>query len=196
VGRLARLLAVRIGKDEAFCRDIEKAAAWHDLGKLSIPNHIILKRARLKPEQIMAMQEHTKHGAQLLSEQPVEHSAIRMAVGVARSHHERWDSHGYPDSLKGEEIPEAARMTSLAEVFDALTHKRPWRGPMSASDAIELIAANRGTQFDPHLADQFVGLVRELVRAHGTDLDAFLVQGSHSSALVELRKDILRRSSQ
>lgn len=195
VGRLSRLLAAKLDKPEAFCRDIEKAGAWHDIGKVAVPDAIIRSPARLAPHDREAMQDHAVLGAQLLAEQGAHHAAIQMAVSVARSHHERWMGGGYPDGLVADAIPEPARIVALAESFDAMTHKRAWRPAIPVLDAINIIAAERGKQFDPVFTDAFVQLTRELFDTHGDRLDSFLAEGTHVSPTLKIRSAIRRRAT-
>jgi len=194
VGALAAHLARRLGKETAFCRTIEIAAALHDVGKTGLPDSLVLKRGRLEPHQREAMKEHAETGWRLLSEQKLEHPVLTMGAVIAKHHHEHWDGNGYPSGLIGDAIPIEARICGLAEVFDALTHKRPWRAAQSVDKALLVIESLRGYQFDPSLTDAFVAMVRQLVEEHGSGLDTYLGQKAQKSALLTTRKALLERS--
>jgi putative two-component system response regulator len=126
-------------------------------------------------------------GADILAQSNVAH--LKMAEEIARFHHEHWDGGGYPFGLAYSAIPIAARITALADVFDAMTHPRPHRDESSAYDALAAIAALRGKQFDPELTDLFRALVLRLQREVG-DLDAYLGQAAHESAFIQARRKI------
>jgi putative two-component system response regulator len=116
---------------------------------------------------------------------------LELAAQIAKHHHERWDGNGYPDRLSGEAIPFAARLTALAEVFDALTHERHHRSAWSTRDALAHIASQRGKQFDPKMTDIFIKLIRDLQSTH-EDLDVFLAEGARESRLLIAHKQITR----
>jgi putative two-component system response regulator len=140
------------------------------------------------------MKEHAETGWRLLSEQKLEHPVLTMGAVIAKHHHEHWDGNGYPSGLIGDAIPIEARICGLAEVFDALTHKRPWRAAQSVDKALLVIESLRGYQFDPSLTDAFVAMVRQLVEEHGSGLDTYLGQKAQKSALLTTRKALLERS--
>ena len=138
-----------------------KSALLHDVGKIKIRDDILLKNSRLSDEELANMQLHSLYGKRLLEslqDKVPNQTFLDYAKVMAHRHHERWDGTGYPDGLKGEQIPLQARMMSLADVYDALISKRPYKEPMSHEDAMSIIAAGRGTQFDPDLTDLFIGL--------------------------------------
>jgi len=114
---------------------------------------------------------------------------MQMAEEIARHHHEWWDGTGYPARLSGTAVPLAARITALADVYDALTHKRPYKGPWSTEDALAEIARLKGRQFDPELTDRFLVLVPKLKVQHG-DLDAYLGQAALKSQFLQARSRI------
>jgi putative two-component system response regulator len=144
--------------------DIEaflKSALLHDVGKIKIRDDILLKKARLTDEELIDMKLHSLYGKSLiesLQNKVPNQTFLEYAKILAHRHHERWDGTGYPDGLKGEEIPLQARMMTIADVYDALISKRPYKKAVSHEEAIKIIIAGRGTQFDPDLTDMFVSL--------------------------------------
>ncbi|HXF47646.1 MAG TPA: HD domain-containing phosphohydrolase [Burkholderiaceae bacterium] len=187
VGRLAALLAHEFGCDEQTCFMIDLAARLHDIGKIGIPDGILLKPDRLSNAERQIMQTHTTVGAELLAKSDVPH--LQMAEEIARFHHEWWNGSGYPFGIGGTAIPVAARITALADVFDALTHRRPYKEAWPVARALEEIARLRGEQFDPHLADLFLALIPRLQREVG-DLDEYLAQAARQSPFIQARQKI------
>jgi putative two-component system response regulator len=154
VGALARRVAEALDLGSQFAALIRETAALHDVGKIVIPDSILRKPGPLTAEEVAVMRTHTTVGAEMFG--TVSHSeTIAMAASIARSHHERWDGTGYPDGLAGEEIPIAARIVAVADVYDALVTNRPYRGALSQAEAIGEINAGRGSQFDPQVVDAF-----------------------------------------
>ncbi len=187
VGRLAALLAAEHGCDEHTQFMVDLAARLHDIGKIGIPDGILLKPDRLNPEERRMMETHTTVGAELLAQSNVPH--VQMAEEIARHHHEWWDGTGYPAGLAGENIPLTARLTALADVFDALTHRRPYKEAWPIARALEEIAYMRGHQFDPQLTDLFLKLVPRLQREYG-DLDEYLAENARQSPFIQARQKI------
>ncbi|HEU0203233.1 MAG TPA: HD domain-containing phosphohydrolase, partial [Burkholderiaceae bacterium] len=187
VGRLASLLAAKYGVDENTCFLIDLAARMHDIGKLAVPDALLLKPGRLTPEERAIMETHATAGADLLAKSDIPQ--MYVAEEIARHHHERFDGTGYPARLKGAMIPLAARITSLADVFDALTHVRPYKHAWPIDEALGEITALRGQHFDPELTDLFLALVPRLLRMHG-DLDAFLGQDARHSPFIRARRQL------
>jgi HD-GYP domain-containing protein (c-di-GMP phosphodiesterase class II)/CHASE2 domain-containing sensor protein len=157
---LCERLALAIGMPAADAELLRHAAALHDVGKLGIPDRVLRKPGVFDADERAVMETHTAIGADILagSGSPL----IRLAATIARSHHERWDGHGYPDGLRGEEIPLAARIATVCDVFDALLSVRPYKPAWTLSEALAELTAQRGRQFDPALVDAFVALVPEL----------------------------------
>ena len=151
VGHLAALLARGVGLSEAEVDLIGRAAPLHDVGKIGIPDSILLKPARLTIKERRIMQTHVTIGAAMLAggRSPL----VQTAERIARSHHERWDGKGYPDGRAREDIPMAARIVGLADFLDALTHNRPYRPAWSVGKTFAAIVKNRGTHFDPTVVD-------------------------------------------
>ncbi|HQR19379.1 MAG TPA: HD domain-containing protein [Burkholderiaceae bacterium] len=187
VGRLASILGKEIGLEDDVCFLIDLAARLHDIGKLVVPDAILLKPGKLTPGEREIMQTHTTAGADILAKSNVPQ--MHIAEEIARHHHERWDGTGYPTKLAGTAIPIAARVSALADVFDALTHKRPYKEAWKVSDALAEIASLKGKQFDPELTDIFLELVPRLQREHG-DLDEFLAVEAKNSPFIKARKQI------
>lgn len=187
VGKLASLLAHEFGCDEETCYMIELAARLHDVGKIGVPDAILLKPEKLNDAERQIMRTHTTVGAELLSKSAIPH--MQMAEEIARYHHEWWNGSGYPSNLSGSAIPLAARITALADVFDALTHKRPYKIAWPIDSALDEISQLKGVQFDPQLTDLFVVLVGRLRRDH-LELDAFLGQAAYASPFLQARSRI------
>ena len=187
VGRLSSLLAAEYGVDEHTCFLIDLAARMHDIGKLAVPDSILLKPGRLNREERAIMETHATAGADILAESKVPQ--MYVAEEIARHHHERFDGTGYPARLSGSMIPLAARIASLADVFDALTHVRPYKPAWSLDDAMREIVHLRGKHFDPELTDLFLALVLRLRLEHD-DLDAFLGQEARHSPFIRSRREL------
>jgi putative two-component system response regulator len=171
VGALAKELALKKGMDEEMCNLIDLSARLHDIGKLRVPDSILLKPGKFTTEERAIMQEHCSHGWELIGEGGL--AQLFVAQEIALNHHERWDGNGYPNRRSGNMIPLAARITSLVDVFDALTHRRCYKEAWTLEDAMREIASLRGKHFDPELTDLFLKLIPELQAKHG-NLDAYL----------------------
>jgi putative two-component system response regulator len=132
------------------------AAPLHDLGKVAVPDAILLKPGKLTPEEFDLMKTHTEIGGELLagSHWPV----LQLAEVIARTHHERWDGTGYM-GLKGEAIPLCGRVVSVTDVFDALTHERPYKRAWSLEESLSELRGLAGKAFDPQVAEMFLGMV-------------------------------------
>jgi putative two-component system response regulator len=156
VGRAAALIASRLGLPEDEVSLLRRAAPLHDVGKIGIPDRILLKRGPLTTEERGRMRMHAPIGAAILSEGSSR--LLRMGEVIARTHHERWDGVGYPEGLAGEEIPLVGRVTAVADVFDALTHDRPYKGAWPVGEAVEEIRRMSGSQFDPRVVESFAEL--------------------------------------
>jgi putative two-component system response regulator len=152
VGRVAALIARILGLDDATVRLLRLAAPLHDLGKIGIPDRILLAPRKLEPEEFEEMKHHTVIGSRILAGSSSDF--LRLAERIALHHHERWDGHGYY-GLVGGDIPLAARIVAIADVFDALTHERPYKSAWPVDKAVEEISRGRGTHFDPAVVDAF-----------------------------------------
>jgi putative two-component system response regulator len=153
VGRTAGFLAESLGVDRAEVELITRAAPLHDIGKIGIPDQILLKPGKLTPEEFEVMKRHCSIGAEILA--GGRSSLIQMAEEIALHHHERWDGTGYPAGLKEDSIPLAARVVGLADVFDALTHSRPYRAAWPLDAVLSALYHQAGAHFDPAVVDAF-----------------------------------------
>ena len=151
--------------DEGTCDLLRGAAPLHDVGKIGIPDRVLLKPGRLTPEEFDVMRTHTTIGAQILGRGQSE--LMRMAEEIALNHHERWDGTGYPRGLQGEAIPLVARLVAVANVFDALTHDRPYRRAWPLEEVRAEIARQSGRHFDPRIAQAFLGLASAGISSPG-----------------------------
>ncbi|HET9953387.1 MAG TPA: two-component system response regulator [Polyangiaceae bacterium] len=169
MSHIARLIALSVGLGEAESELILHASPMHDIGKIGIPDRILLKPGPLDPEEWEMMKRHTVIGAEILGDHPSE--LIRMARLVALRHHERWDGKGYPDGLRGEQIPIAARVVAIADVFDALLSVRPYKRAWSVEDTLAKLSAESGHHFDPTVVNAFLRILPECleVRARYRD---------------------------
>lgn len=154
------LLARAAGVPDQQARLLVEAAPMHDVGKIGIPDRILLKPGKLDPDEWEIMKSHARIGAEIIGEH--ESDLLRLARTVAMNHHERWDGAGYPQGLAGEAIPIEGRIVTLADVYDALTSERPYKRAWSATEAADYIRDQRGKAFDPKLTDLFLGLLPEI----------------------------------
>jgi len=159
VGRAAALVARELGLPNADVALIERAAGLHDLGKVGVPDSILLAPRKLSPQEFEVVKTHTVIGANILAGSPSP--LLKMAERIAWAHHERWDGSGYA-GLAGEDIPLVGRITTVVDVFDALTHERPYKRAWPVDEAVAEIAAQRGRQFDPQVSDAFLSVHEEL----------------------------------
>ncbi|MGD9952897.1 MAG: HD domain-containing phosphohydrolase [Burkholderiales bacterium] len=158
-GRHAEIL------DDAAIEVLYKSAPLHDIGKVGIPDRILLKPGKLTPEEFEVMKSHTTLGrdaiiaAEKLLDEPT--SFLQSAREIAHYHQEKWDGSGYPEGLKGEEIPLAARLMAVADVYDALISKRVYKPAFTHEESVRIIVAGRGTHFDPEMVDAFLAIAGE-----------------------------------
>ena len=157
VGEVSKKVALKLGMSEVLAERVRVASRLHDIGKIAIPDEILLKPGKLTPEEYEQMKQHTLIGAQILSKS--SSIMIRLACQIALSHHERWDGKGYPNGLFGEHIPIEARIVAIADVFDALTHVRPYKRAWTREEALREIQKAAGTQFDPWVVKAFLEVV-------------------------------------
>jgi putative two-component system response regulator len=156
VGQMAALLAQEIGLSDAQVALIRRAAPLHDVGKIGIPDSVLLKLGKLTDEEFALVKTHTTIGARILSGS--HFSLLRLAEEIAFSHHERWDGSGY-EGIVGDTIPLAGRIVAIADVFDALTQKRPYKAAWPIGDAVAEIERQRSRQFDPVIVDAFMKVI-------------------------------------
>ncbi len=183
VGRYARIIGEELGLSDGHLELLELAAQLHDVGKIGIPDAILLKPGKLTPEEFDIMQRHCGFGKRIVDCLPaceveiirghadlgakiidnVRSPILNMAKRIALTHHERWDGSGYPMGLSGEDIPLEGRITAVADVFDALSSSRTYKAAFSLTKCFEILEEGRGTQFDPDVLDAFFARSKELV---------------------------------
>ena len=153
----SRIIALAYGYTEKEADNLFHAAPMHDIGKIGIPDSIMLKPGKLTEEEFEIMKQHSEIGAQILS-----HSdSTKLAQGVALYHHERWDGTGYPKGIPSQQLPLITRIVAVVDVFDALVSKRPYKEAWSHEDALEAISSGSGTQFDPNVVEVFIKLYHD-----------------------------------
>lgn len=161
MGRYCALLAEKIGWSEARCDLLRMAAPLHDVGKIGIPDSILLKPGALTTDERTEIQRHAEIGHEILKDS--DSPLLDMAARIALSHHEHWDGNGYPKGIAGEDIPVEGRMAAIADVFDALTSDRVYRPAMTVEKALTIMSDGRGTHFDPTLLDVFFDSIVEVL---------------------------------
>lgn len=187
VGKFAAAIAKELGFNANYCRQLELAAQLHDVGKIGIPDSILLNPGKLSREQFDIMKQHCLLGCQIIEPiaqsgegalrkntrgqfmTSVESPLLGLAANIARTHHEKWDGTGYPDGLKGEEIPIEGRITSVADVYDALCSERPYKPKFPREKCLEIMLSERTTRFDPRVLDVFfdqLDLIDRIEREH------------------------------
>lgn len=155
------LLAKRAGVDDYVAEMLRIASPMHDVGKIGIPDHILLKPGRLTSDEFTVMKQHAEIGYRILCDSDSE--LMKLAASVAHTHHEQWNGSGYPRGLHGESIPIEGRIAAIADVFDALTSTRPYKRAWSIDDAVAHMRAGRGQHFDPMLVDLFLDGLDEVL---------------------------------
>lgn len=161
MSRYSAAIARQMGLGERVSEYILYAAPMHDVGKIGIPDHILLKPGPLTAEEWEIMKTHTVIGARILSGSTT--GFLRLGEVVALTHHERWDGTGYPQGLKGKEIPLAGRIVAIADVFDALLSRRPYKEPFPLDKSLAIIREGRGKHFDPAVVDAFEAVLDEIL---------------------------------
>lgn len=169
IGRLTALVGSELGLPRAQLQHLDLAASMHDVGKIGIPDQILLKPGPLDDEERSIMQRHTLLGADILDGSDA--AALQMARRIALSHHERWDGAGYPHGLSGRKIPVEARIVSVVDFFDATMSDRPYRPAMDRRDVIDLMKSERGRHFDPEILDTFLA-IQPKVESARKEIDA------------------------
>jgi len=157
---------------DSFFENVYHAAPLHDIGKVAIPDEILLKPGKLTTEEFEIMKTHSTIGAETLEIALAcdkLNNFVSTSVSIARSHHERWDGSGYPDGLSGNDIPLAARIMAVADVYDALRSKRPYKEPFSHEESVRIIQSEAGTHFDPALVQAFMDGQEDLEQFHQDD---------------------------
>ncbi|MBV1877933.1 MAG: response regulator [Pseudomonadales bacterium] len=154
ISESSRIIAKRMGLSKKWIDIIALASPMHDVGKIGIPDKVLLKPGKLVGEEWEIMKSHAELGAKILDFSDSE--LLNAAASIAKTHHERWDGQGYPDGLAGNEIPLLTRIVSVCDVFDALTSQRPYKEAWSAKRSLAYLRDNAGKQFDPLVVDEFV----------------------------------------
>lgn len=174
----AAAVASKMGLKDEFAETILYASPMHDVGKIGIPDHILLKPGKLSPDEWEIMKQHTIIGGKILRGSDAEF--IRLAEVIALTHHEKWDGSGYPKGLKASKIPLAGRITAIADVFDALTSKRPYKEPFSLEKSFAIIKEEKGKHFDPDVVKAFFAIKNEILVIKNKYKD------EHESLLVQM----------
>lgn len=187
VGKLAALIFIETGASIEDCLWIEAAAKLLDVGYAELPREILTKPAGLTPAEVDLVRSHPASGAIMIG---ADTPPLARAADLVRAHHEQWDGSGYPQGLAAEAIPFEARVATLADVFDALTHQRPWRKAYGTQQSLQIIEDRAVTHFDPKLVAILSRTVVRLEREHG-NLEAFLSSGARASPALTLRSRLL-----
>lgn len=166
VAHYSKMLAKKYGLDENKQNIIFYAAPFHDIGKVGIPDFVLLKEGRLTDDEFTIMKKHVNIGSDILKD--TKSPYLIEGEEIALNHHEKYDGSGYPKGKKGEEIPIAARIVSIADVFDALTSVRPYKSSWSIQDAVLLLMNEKGKHFDPNLVDLFIESMDEVKEIYDT----------------------------
>jgi putative two-component system response regulator len=190
VGRFAGIIAKNLGFDNSFVNDIELAAQLHDVGKIAVPDAILLKPGKLEEDEFEIIQHHVKHGRNII--QPylgydasvmrshVENGAnmlddgsalMRLAATIAQTHHEKFDGSGYPIGLAGDDIPIEGRIAAVADVYDALSSERPYKKALPRQKCFDILEEGRGKHFDPKVLDAFFQGASEIVKVQVQFMD-------------------------
>lgn len=177
MSKIAALLGEAHGLDSYQCDLLLNAAPMHDIGKIGIPDHILLKPGKFEPEEWEIMKTHAQIGADILKGD--ESELLKMAGEIALTHHEKWDGSGYPNGLSGESIPLVGRITAIADVFDALTSDRPYKKKWPIDKAVRYIEEQVGRHFDPDLVGIFMELlpaIQEIIQEYSEPDDIAMTE--------------------
>ena len=166
MSRYSKVLALAYGMSEYEAEQLKQAAPMHDVGKIGIPDAVLLKPGRLNENEYEHMKQHALIGAKILENSPSP--LLQLAHKLALEHHEKWDGTGYPYGLKCEEISIEGRIVTIADVFDALTSKRPYKKAWSVEEALDLLKDEAGKHFDPQLVDLFIGQIDSIIEIKNT----------------------------
>ncbi|KIL99850.1 Response regulator [Paramagnetospirillum magnetotacticum MS-1] len=169
MARYSSLIARRMGMNPEDVERLELAAPMHDVGKVGIPDMILLKPDRLTETEFTVMKQHAMYGWEILKDSSSQ--LVRLAALIARTHHEKFDGSGYPEGLKGDQIPLEGRIVAVADVFDALTSTRPYKTPWPVDKAVAFLTEQKGRHFDPACIDAFLGDLTEVLRIKAQFLD-------------------------
>jgi len=161
VSRYAEVTARKMDLNSGFVKAILYAAPMHDVGKMAIPDKVLMKPGKLNNKEWEVMQQHTTIGAKILHGSDQDY--MKMAEEIALTHHEKWNGTGYPQGLAGEQIPLSGRIVAVADVFDALISERPYKPALPIRESFTIIKNERGTHFDPSVVDAFIGMKQEIL---------------------------------
>jgi putative two-component system response regulator len=159
VARLSGMIAQGLRLPSEQIRRVHRVAPVHDIGKVVVPDHILLKPGPLTAQEQALMRRHTILASEIMGGSNSE--IIRLAEQVARHHHERWDGYGYPDGLASDEIPLAARIVAVADAFDAMVNERPYRPAVPVAEVLEVLDQESGWQFDPEVVNALFRVLKE-----------------------------------
>jgi two-component system response regulator RpfG len=162
IAKYSALIGARLGLTSERVHVLEVAAPMHDIGKIGVPDSILLKRTALTPEEMASMREHPQIGYDILKGSPSKY--LRTGAVIALGHHERFDGGGYPAGLRGARIPIEARIVAVADVFDALITRRPYKDPWPIANALDYLSSQRGKHFDPACVDAFMEAIADVER--------------------------------
>lgn len=193
VAAWARMLAIDAGVEPEQAALIEKAARLHDIGKVMIPDSVILKKSALSNGERQIIETHATNGAELLA-RATSLPYAALAEEIARHHHEHWAGTGYPDGLSGKAIPQSARIVGVCDAFAAMVNDRIYRRAFTVEEALGEVARERGRQFDPELVDLLIPLVRRVYAQH-PDINTFLSAGVSTTTLAETRRSVEQRAA-
>ena len=160
IGLYAAEMAKGLGWSDSATNDIRLAAPMHDLGKIGVPDEILLKTGKLEPAEFEIIKKHPKIGFDILDGSTIP--LIQMAAQIALSHHEKWEGSGYLLGLSGDKIPEAGRVVAIVDVYDALVHDRVYRKALNENKALSIMVSDRGKHFDPFIFDCFMSLLPQM----------------------------------
>lgn len=186
IGHYARVVAEALGTAPGFVETITHAAPLHDVGKLGIPDAILLKPGRLDEEELRVMRTHALLGAALLSDS--KSKVIQMGKRIAEAHHERWDGRGYPHGIAGDDIPLEARICAVVDVFDALTMDRPYRGALPTDEVLVMMQAEAGAHFDPRVLSVFLANLDQIQEIRSS----YVSRGNASDRAPSSPSDVIR----
>lgn len=160
MSKSCHLLALKAGLGEQFADLILQASTMHDVGKIGIPDRILLKPGRLTPEERIIMESHVEIGMDIIGN--FDSGMLIMARSIAATHHEKWDGSGYPNGVSGTDIPIEGRIAAICDVFDALTSTRPYKEAWPLEKAVSFLKDNAGSHFDPALVEQFIEIIPDI----------------------------------
>jgi len=161
MGHYSRILGKAMGMSDEESKQLQRASVVHDIGKIGIPDQVLLKPGKLDKEEFEIMKTHSAIGAALLSD--IDSDLCQLAETIALTHHEKWNGKGYPNGISGKDIPVEGRIAAVADVFDALTSERPYKKAWLVEDAINLLIKEKGQHFDPEIVDLFLENKQEIL---------------------------------